>query len=138
MASPIVGPVPPYSNPPINPQYYEPSRFVISAITLGFTTLVTTSINHNYVVGQSVRLLIPFGYGAYQLNEVPGNVLSIPNPNQVVLDINSNGSDVFLPGSLKQNPQIVAIGDINSGTINQSRSTLGTFIPGAFIDISPL
>ena len=138
MASPIKGPVPAYSNPPINPQYYEPSRFVISNISLGVTTLVTTSIDHNYVVGQTVRLLIPFGYGAYQLNEVPGNVLSIPTTNQVVLDINSNGSDAFLPGSLNQNPQIIAIGDVNSGTINNSRSNLGTFIPGSFIDISPL
>lgn len=138
MSSPIVGPIPAYSNPPINPQFYEPSRFVISNITLGSTTTITTSVNHNYVVGQTIRLIIPFGYGCYQLNEVPGNVLSIPSPNQLIVDINSNNADAFKSLSLNQQPQIVAIGDVNSGTINSSgRFVLGTFIPGSFIDISP-
>ena len=79
-------PIPPYSNPPIQPQFYQPGRFVISNITLGQTTTVTvlpTSFNTvstplNYVVGQLVRLLIPNGYGCTQLNNIPAYVLSIP------------------------------------------------------------
>ena len=132
------GPIPPYNNPNIEPQNYEPSRFVISALILGGTTLVTTSTNHNYVIGQECRLIIPNGYGCRQLNEITGLVDSIPNPNQVVLLINSSGGDPFIAAVLRQQPQILAIGDINTGaTNNQGRKYSYTTIPGAFQNISP-
>jgi hypothetical protein len=132
-------PIPPYSNLPINAQYYEPSRFVISAITLGSTTTITTTINNNYVIGQLVRLIIPPSFGTRQLNEQEGYVLSIPSANQVVLDIYSVGFDPFINSLATTQAQILAIGDIGNGTINSSgRSQTGTFIPGAFINISPL
>jgi hypothetical protein len=132
------GPIPPYNNPNIEPQNFEPSRFVISSMTLGYTTLITTSVNHNYVIGNLCRLLIPKGYGCNQLNESQGYVSSIPNPNQVVLQINSNGINAFIAASLRQQPQILAIGDINQGSTNANgRKSTGTFIPGSFINISP-
>jgi hypothetical protein len=135
------GPIAPENNPPINPQFYSPSRFNISAIGLGTTTTVTTTVNHNYVTGQLVRLVIPQMYGAFQLNERSGYVISVPAANQVVLSTNSTMVDLFTanPTSGKTQPQILAIGDINSGVTNTSgRSSTGTFIPGSFIDISPL
>ena len=79
----IFGPIPPYTNPPIEPQYFKPSRFVITDVQLGRTTLVTTSDNIDYVVNQQVRLLIPSSFGCYQINEQTGYVISIPMPNQV-------------------------------------------------------
>ena len=82
-------PTSPYQNVPIHAEFYLPSRFVISNVTLGSTTLVTTGVNHNYVIGQVVRLIIPPSFGCRQLNERQGIVLSVPNPNQVVLAINS-------------------------------------------------
>ncbi len=213
---PPSGPVPPESNPPIEPQFYQPSRFDISNISLGFTTLVTTSIDHNYVIGQLVRLLVPVPFGSSQLNEVEGYVISIPSSTQVSLDINSiQNVNAFVPnpftatisGATKANPavltvsnpvytnnilitgvsgmtelnghiftiigqtastitinvdstsyttylgggnitvfplngavpQIVAVGDINTGQINSSgRTNNKTYIPGSFINISPL
>ncbi len=48
-------PIPPYSNVPINAQYYEPSQFVITAVALGVTTTITTQVDHNIVVGQQCR-----------------------------------------------------------------------------------
>lgn len=132
------GPIPPYTNPPIEPQNFKPSRFVISAIALGITTLVTTSVNHNYVVSQECRLLIPNGYGCRQLNEVTGFVQSIPNPNQVVLNIDSQNANLFINASLRQLPQILAIGDINTGSINNhGRFHTRPYIPGSFRNISP-
>jgi len=132
---------PPYaaeSNPPIHPEYYQPSRFVISAITLGATTIVTTSVNHNYVVGQQVRLIIPFGYGSRMLNNTTPFVISIPSANQVGLNLYSLNSDAF-NGSFDGNsdPQIVAIGDVNTGAINQLFQEATNDIPGSFINISP-
>jgi hypothetical protein len=131
------GPVPPYSNPPIEPQFYEPSQFFISAITLGATTVVTTTANHNYVIGQEIRLIIPPSSGCRQLNGQTGFVISVPAANQVTINIYSAGGDAFTSSSSPTQPQILAIGDINSGTTNATgRSNTGTYVPGAFIDIS--
>lgn len=134
------GPVPPFNNPSIQPQFYQPSQFVIPAISTGRITTVTTTANMNYVIGQQVRLLIPVGYGSRQLNERTGFVTSIPMPNQVVLDMDSQDSDPFVVNTLVTTlPQIVAIGDCNSGIIsNTGRVNTSTTIPGAFINISPL
>ncbi len=93
----LSGPIPPYSNPPIHPEYYEPSRFSISDIALGQTTLVTTYDNMNYVISQQVRLLIPNVFGSYQLNNSFGYVISIPSSNSVVVTIYSVGADAFIP-----------------------------------------
>lgn len=137
-------PIPAYANVPIDADFYQPSRFVISAITESLTTTITTSVDHNYVVGQQVRLVIPAPYGAYQLNGLQAMVLSIPATTQVVLNIDSRlfdafiSSPVFVTGQNLSVPQILAIGDNNSGQINSSgRSNLGTVIPGSFENISP-
>ncbi len=135
------GPLAPERNPPINPQYYEPSRFVIAAISEGINTIITTEIPHNYVVGQEIRLLIPVFWGAYQLNNQTGFVISIPSSTQVTVSIDSFGASPFSLASpsplYPQPPQIIAIGDINSGALNQTRSNNGTYVPGSFRDISP-
>jgi hypothetical protein len=132
-------PIPPYSNVPIDSDFYEPSRFVIANIILGQTTTVETTVDHNYVIGQQVRLVIPPTFGCRQLNEQTGYVLSIPAANQVVLDIYSAGGDTFIASSATTKAQILAIGDISSGALNANGSSpTGTFIPGSFINISPL
>lgn len=132
-------PIPAYQNLPIHDEYYLPTRFIISGITLGQTTVVTTSTDHNYVLGQEVRLLVPNGYGSTQLSGISGLVIFIPSSTQVTLDIFSIGADPFIAASLPQEPQIIPIGNVNSGKINSSgRIMQGTFIPGSFINISPL
>src|SRR6188474_863791 len=83
-------PIPAYQNLPPEPEFYVPRRFVIEGITLGVTTIVTTTEDHNYVIGQECRLLIPSPFGSYQLNEVKGNVISIPADDQVELSIDSS------------------------------------------------
>lgn len=139
VGSVISYPIPAYSNVPIESQFYQPSRFVISNISLGQTTLVTTTDDHNYVIGQEVRLLIPPSFGTYQLNERTGFVISIPADDQVEVDIYSSGMDAFVNSNASTKPQILAIGDINSGQINSSGlSDQKTYVPGSFINISPL
>lgn len=140
MSSPFPGPRAPESNPPINPQYYQPSVFFISAVTLGRTTTVTTSVDHNYVIGQVIRLIIPPTYGCIQLDEQTGLVVSIPASNQVVVNIDSANANAFVPNPVygPTLPQIVAIGDQNSGQINSNANVKqNTYIPGSFINISP-
>ncbi len=132
-------PIPPYQNFPIRSEFYIPSRFVISAIILGQTTIVTATTDMNYVIGQQVRLLIPSSYGTYQLNGVSAYVISLPDTTQVELDIDSNGMDILHSSSNTTLPQIIAIGDVNQGVIsNIGPDVPSTAIPGSFINISPL
>lgn len=134
-------PTPLYQNAPIQSDFYLPQRFVIEHIALGLTTTVTTQDPHDYVIGQLIRLIIPCNFGSYQLNNVKGYVLSIPASDQVVVDIDSSTNvDPFLPSATVTTayPQILAIGDINSGVVNSSgRQNNQTFIDGSFINVSP-
>lgn len=135
----ITSPVPVYQNLPIDSDFYKPSRFEIEDIDLGIETTVTTTVDHNYVIGQLVRLLIPANYGCFQLNQKTGYVIAIPASDQVLLDIDSSiNVDSFISASTSNVPQIVAVGDIRSGQINSNgRIQNITFIPGSFINISP-
>lgn len=133
-------PIPLFQNFPIDSDFYKPSRFVISNVTLGSTTIITTSVDHNYVIGQEVKLLIPSNFGCYELNEQSGFVLSIPSSTQVEININSINDNAFISATATvSSPQILAIGDINSGPTNsQGRTNQQTFIDGSFQNISPL
>ena len=137
--SAITGPIAPYSNPPINPQYYEPSRFEVTDIVLGMTTTVTTAVDHNYVIGQQCRILVPESFGCSQLNGLTGYVIQIPAADEVVLNIYSVGGNPYMSSSATTTPQIMAIGDILQGAVNANgRKNNGTYVPGSFINISPL
>jgi len=130
-------PVPLYANVPIHTEDYKPRVFFISAITLGYQTTVTTTLYHNYVIGQLVRLIIPNGYGSRQLNEKTGYVISIPSTTQVTIDMISNNADPFINANLNTKAQIVAVGDVNTGDLNANGRILQPLaIPGSFINIS--
>lgn len=135
----ITYPVPIYNNNiPIEAENFQPSRFVISDVTLGQTTIVETTLDQNYVIGQLVRLFIPKGYGCVQLSGKTGYIISLPSNNQceIALDSSQNVNQ-FIAGSEPNQPAIIPIGDGNSGVINSSgRTNLGLTIPGAFINIS--
>lgn len=135
---PYPGPIAPYNNLPIHTDYFQPSNFNISAISRGQQTTVTTSVAHNFVVGQLVKLLIPASFGTVQLNGKSGYVLSLPSTTQVLLDIFSTNADAFISSSAATKAQIVATGDINSGAINAAGpNTVSTSAPGVFLNISP-
>lgn len=140
MGNPFPGPQSSYQNPPINPQYFQPRQYFISSITLGQTTTITTTVNHDYVIGQLCRLLIPQYNGTYQLNEQLGYVESIPESNQVVLNIDSSVNvGTFMSSTKPNQPQILAVGDIQNGYINANGlQNNQTAIPGSFVNISPM
>lgn len=134
----------PYSSPiaylnnlPIHPDWYKPRVFEISFITLGQTTLITTENDQDYVVGQQVKFLIPQGWGCRQLNNQTGYVTSVNSINQFEVNIDSSQMDAFISSTINNVPQVIAVGDVNSGFISSTgRIWPSLAIPGSFQNIS--
>jgi len=115
------------------PYLYFPGQTFISAITTGTTTTIDTTDAHNFVVGQEVAFRIPSQWGTVQLNSLPnipipgspiyGYVIAVTDYNTVVVNIdssaytafNSNQTVASVPGL--SYPQIVAVGDVNTGGV---------------------
>jgi len=113
------------------PNLYAPNVGFISALTLSSTTTVTTTAPTNIQVGQEIAFRIPSSWGTTQLNSLPnvtipgspiyGYVTSISTANSFVVNINSTGYTAFNPNQVFANfsgenfPQVVAVGDVNSG-----------------------
>lgn len=131
-------PIPAYQNLPIEPQWYKPRRYIITAIQTGPTTIITTHFDNFYVVGQLIRLIIPSLFGCNGLSGQEAYVISLPSPNQVEIDLNSSNVNPFVSSTFRTKPQILAIGDIRSGAINQhGPKHTHPYIPGSFRNISP-
>ena len=145
------------------PFLYAPGVSFISALTLGSTTTVVTTAPHNMVAGQIVAFRIPPVWGTTQLNSLPdvaipgqpiyGYVTSVTNSTTLVVSINSSAYTAFannptvlqLPGLTP--PQMIAVGDINTGGLAYSGGALypsplvagastinGPAINGAFVN----
>ena len=113
------------------PYLYFPGDNVVSFITTGATTTVKTTTAHNYHVGQEIAFRIPTNWGTSQLNSLPntiipgspiyGYVISLTDPQTFVVNFNSIGYTAFnvnqpfasYPG--EKWPQVVAVGDVNTG-----------------------
>lgn len=136
----IVGPIAPENNPPIHPEWYASRAYSIEAIAQGITTLITTTDDHDYVVGQTVRTVIPSFYGMRELNGVLSYIISIPSPDQFVIDVDSTLFNAFIPDPSygPTLPYVMPVGDVNSGYLsNTGRSVSFVGILGSFINISP-
>lgn len=146
------------------PFLYAPGVSFIEGITVGSTTTIDTTTPHNLVVGQEVAFRIPQSYGTVQLNSLPntlipgspayGYVVSVTDSTTVVVNINSTAYTAFntnqtiasVPGL--QFPQMVAVGDVNTGgvaissgsvlypppVVNSVNTINGPAINGAFVN----
>ena len=122
------------------PFLYAPGVSFIEAITTGTTTTVVTTTPNNFVVGQEIAFRIPQSWGTTQLNTLPNNltpgsplyyyVTSVTNSTTFVCSANSTGFTAFntnqtvasVPGL--SFPQVMAIGDVNSGGVAYSGGAL--------------
>lgn len=147
------------------PFLYAPGISFIEAIVLGSPTQVVTTTPHNLVVGSEVAFRIPPLWGTTQLNSLPNN--NIPGSpiygyvNQVVnnvtvnVTIDSTAFAAFNPNIPVASvpgltfPQLVAVGDVNSGgavispnsnllypppVVNGINTINGPAINGAFVN----
>jgi hypothetical protein len=117
------------------PDLYLPDDNFISALTLGATTTVSTTAQHQMQVGQEVAFRIPSTWGTIQLNSLPnlvipgspiyGYVVSVTDVQNYVVNINSaaftafNSNQVFASAG-RTFAQVVAVGDVNSGGVQIS------------------
>lgn len=113
------------------PFIYVPQASVITAITTGTTTTIQTADYHNLRTGQEVAFRIPANWGTTQLNSLPntltpgapvyGIVQSITDNWTFVVNINSTSYTAFTTAVAVTSvsglsfPQVVAIGDLNTG-----------------------
>lgn len=115
------------------PFLYLPEDNVISAITLGNTTTIQTTMYHNFEVGQEIAFRIPTLWGTTQLNSLPNNVTpgspvyayvtSITDNWTFVCTTNSTGFTAFTDNFTMtaatlaglSYPQVLSVGDVNSG-----------------------
>lgn len=147
----------------LNPFLYAPGVSFIEAIATGATTTVTTTAPHNFVVGQEIAFRIPTAWGTTQLNTLPNStipgspvyyyVTSVTSSTIFVCNAVSTGFTAFntnqtvasVPGL--SFPQVMAIGDVNSGgvaysggalypspVVNGSSTINGPAISGAFVN----
>lgn len=146
------------------PFLYAPGVSFVEAITTGTTTTVVTTAQNNFVVGQEIAFRIPTAWGTYQLNSLPnsvtpgspiyGYVVSVTNTTTFVCSIDSTGFTAFntnqtvasVPGL--EFPQVVAVGDVNTGgvqisagsalypppVVNGANTINGPAIQGAFVN----
>lgn len=122
------------------PYLYAPGVSIISGITTGTTTTIDTTDAHNFVVGQEVAIrmpqvqgVIPIAWGDSRYNSLPnsltpgspqyGYVIAVTDYNTVVVNINSTGYTAYNSNIPVVNvsglsyPQIVAVGDVNTGGV---------------------
>jgi len=122
------------------PYIYFPNVAFISGITLGNTTTIDTTHAHNFVVGQEVAFRIPNQWGTVELNSLPNNltpgapaygyVIAVTDYNTVVVSINSSAYTAFTVNQTVSSvsglsyPQIVAVGDVNTGGVQISNGSV--------------
>jgi hypothetical protein len=150
------------------PYLYAPGVAVISALSYGTTTTVTTSAPNNFVLGQQVAFHIPSAWGPTQFNSTASNVNSltpgspiygfvtaINSTTQFVVNITSTSYTTFSTSGITvaqvkaglSPPQVVAVGDVNTGgvqysggayypspLINSTSTINGPAISGAFVN----
>lgn len=118
------------------PDLYFPGDVVISAITTGTTTTIDTASAHNFVVGQEVAFRIPSQWGTVELNSLPnvlipgfpvyGYVIAVTDFNTFIVNIDSSAYTAFTTSVAVSSvpglsfPQVVAVGDVNTGGVQIS------------------
>ena len=116
------------------PFLYLPQDNVISAMTLGTTTTISTTMYHNLEIGQEVAFRVPGFWGTTQLNSLPntiipgspiyGYVVSLTDNWNFVVNINSTTYKAFSVNNVLATSssllgltyaQVVPVGDVNTG-----------------------
>ena len=89
---------------------FKPTTRLISSISKGSTTIITTSTAHDYETGMTVRILVPGDVntatkgtagpvGMTQINKLSGKITVIDNYSFYIDIDSSNFDDFAIPGT---------------------------------------
>ena len=113
-----------YSNP--SPTF-QPAMRIISSITSTNPAVVTTSINHDYVSGEIIRLIVPNIFGMTQANNRSGEITVI-NDTSFSIKVDALSFDAFsIPSPLPSAytcAQTIPLGEIASTLSGSTRNVL--------------
>lgn len=121
----------------IYPDMFQPNKRYISSMTSsGVSTVVKTTVTNEFVVGQSVRLIVPAIYGMKEANEKLAKITAInASLNTITVDLDSSGftafafpdaTDALVPFTPAQ---VIAVGeDGQSPTVTASKFKNNSFI----------
>lgn len=122
---------------------YTPALHNINAISQSNPCLVETVDDHDYVINQEVQFFIPPQWGMRQLNQLKGYILTIPNPDEFTVNIDTSQFDAFViptPAAFVviDDAVVVGIGDANYGQSSPGGVVpLPQTIPGAYENHPP-
>jgi hypothetical protein len=95
---------------------FKPAMRIISSITKGTTTTVTTTFANGYQTGLIVRLDIPLGFGMQQINGQFGPIV-VTGSTTFVIPIDSTNYDDYSPSVVypqsAQYGQVVPMAEVN-------------------------
>jgi hypothetical protein len=117
---------------------FKPTVRLISSISKGSTTTISTAIAHDYLTGLTVRILVPDAIntglppsglcGMTQINKLFGEI-TVTGPTTFIVDIDSNNFDDFaVPGTWINQvglyPQVVPMSEKNDMNTEAVRNVL--------------
>ena len=85
---------------PYNPRFYPRNRTITKVTSSGTSTIVTLSVDHEYVAGQVVKFIVPSAFGMIELDGLQGTVTAVGASdgvvtNTITVDIDSSGFTTF-------------------------------------------
>jgi len=91
---------------------YQPAMRVITAITKSNPATVTTSIDHDYITGEIVRLVIPLANKMWQANGRTGTI-TVTGGATFTIDVDTTFFDSFVVPAVNE-AQVIPVGEINA------------------------
>lgn len=103
---------------------FQPAMRIITNITNAFPAVVTTSFAHQYNTGLIVRLLLPPGFGMFQVNQMSG-AITVIDTTSFSIDIDTRNFWVFeTPVGANQYAQCIPTGEVNSTVYLATKNVL--------------
>jgi hypothetical protein len=113
---------------------FQPAMRNILSITQDVPALITTTFDgtnpgdHQYQTGLIVRLLIPYGFGMQQANQLSADITVI-NSTQFTMPINTTNMDAFVvpadnPGHFYTPAQVIPVGEVNELLTESTQNVL--------------
>jgi len=120
---------------------YIPFTCEITAVTREKNAVITTAVNHGWIVGNTIQCLVPKEYGMRQLTGIVGTVLSYTS-NTVTVNIDTTNFDAFVVPTVSAltvlDPAVIMpVGDNNTGYVTANVSDPALQIPGTYRNTYP-